>query len=195
MTEFINYEENKLIKEKQYKIFWGRFLFKKLKLIALSKETQIELAYTPLTGPTDEVPDEVYTNIIDKRNKRVITITDTSFFKNAETDTILIKEIFTITDDNYKSKIFIHSNANEILVTNENSIEIRRYPVELPNNFDLEQIPALLRYGELDLNPYNYANGTFQRSRLFVTIPAKKETEIGKKVIRPRKRRIQVIPS
>jgi len=193
--QYINFEKNELNTEKEYRIFWGRFFFKKLQLMAISKEVQVELSYTPLTGPQDSVPEEVYTDIIDpKKNKRIVTIIDTTFFKNAETEIIFVSETSIMPNLDYTSKIHQINNGYDILVTNENPIEIKRFPVDLPSDFDLGQIPSLLKYGELKLNPYEYHDGTFQKPILFVNIPAKDGDNIGKTTINLKKK-IAIIPS
>ncbi len=172
----IDLKKHELIEERQYEFFWGRFGFKKYKFPTFPRNPKIEFFYKPLLKLEDKIPFDKYV-VNQKGSHTIIELIDTSFFKEMETEYIKIRATTEINNEEYTQKITVVPQINQIILVNNNDIEIRNFPIDLPQDFDIEKRMKILKYGSLTvLEEYT---GT-QKEILLVTIPAKEKDTPGR---------------
>jgi len=176
---YIDLKTKELIEERQYEFFWGRLGFNKYKFPNFPRNPKIEIFYKPLLKLQSKIPFDKY-DVNQKELQTIIELKDTSFFKEAETEYIIIRAKTEINNEDYLQNINAIHQGGKIIVTNNNLIEIRNYPINLPQDYDIEKRMDILKYGSLTV-PEDYT-GT-QGEILLVTIPYKERENPGKLIV------------
>jgi hypothetical protein len=178
LSTYIDYGTNQLIEETEYDFSWGRVFQQKVKLPKLPRDSTFQLLYKPSISFKQLLPKDAY-EVVEKGSTRIITLTDKSFFDEAETNYVDIVTTTSIKDE-YKAKINCALQGNLIVITNDNYIKICNYAVKLPPELGINQLTVFNYVSEI-INPG--IGDSSEGIKLIVEIPARQANSLGRKVI------------
>lgn len=154
-TSFIDCESDHIFEEIKFNISWGHvFFFRRIKLPSIERNATFKVLCKPLGGVMDVLHMDYY-NEKTSGSSRTIYLVNKAFFKNKEIEDIFL-EITRPPPPDYRDKIEIRQTSGRIEILNWNRIEIRGFPVKLPETITLDK---MLAYSAL-FNEWRTSNGS-----------------------------------
>jgi len=137
---FLDCKTDKVLEEMSLNINWGRvFFLRKMKLRRIDRNADFRILCKPLGKVKEPLPMANYGDKSASEKGRDVYLMNKTFFKKEEIVDVYLETTRPAPAD-YKSKIEIKKGQARIVVLNQNNIELRNLPIELPETITLEKM-------------------------------------------------------
>ena len=179
ITSFLNYENDDLIEEREMEITWPKFpFFKTISLPKMTREAKYEIAYKSAISPKQKMEKDHYT-VNEAGKYRKIKLTNKEFCLEFEVDLIYITYYIHQTDG-YKENIREITEADKVVILNDNLTEIKNYRLVLQKTVTMDKASGYFTYVEKIESKKNNTGEAIISALIIKSLPAAKGGEPGK---------------
>lgn len=147
-SEYIDGNVHDLVEEKEVRFSWGHRLRsrrRRVKIARIPRDARFKLFYKPETSYRQKLPD---TQIEEeaKDHHRTIWLKGKEFFDEADTDCVYLETLIS-QGPSYVNEIRSTVTTDLVTVENNNRVEVRDFPVVLPETVQIQDLLSLSSYG------------------------------------------------
>lgn len=147
-SEYIDGTAQDLVEEKEIHFSWGHRLRSRRRRVMVAKiprDAKFRLFYKPETSYRQRLPDsQVEEEARDKH--RTLWVRGKDFFDDADTDCIYL-ETMIHQAPTFAEEISVTATGEVVAVENNNRVEVRDFPIELPETVQIQDLLSLSTYG------------------------------------------------
>jgi hypothetical protein len=145
-SSYIDCETNEVIETKNFNIEWGHVpFFRKIKLEETGRSAILKLKCKPTGEIWADLPTEYFGDYSTDSAGRAVYIVNKNFYKKRK-----IKEVSLQTTQEapagYADKIVVNRSKDRIEILNNNNLEIRNFPLELPDTITPDKFLSYAPY-------------------------------------------------
>lgn len=145
---YIDGQSKDLIESKTFSINWGRvFFFRKIALEEIDRNAKFKMLCKASIGGGmwTDLPDDYYGDYSADSKSRNVYLKNKNFYRKQKITEVTVETTKTAPSD-FNENIEIKILTDKIEILNNNKIEIRNYPLELPNTITPDKFLAYAAY-------------------------------------------------